>query len=428
MPLIESLDKLRVLIVDDNATKPKDPVTPTRFVGHDSREADSGSRALELLRKAAADGAGYDLAILDLLMPGMDGFELARGRSSLIPTLPEVHLVLLTSAGVRGDGATARAAGIAAYLTKPVRQSQLFDCLTTVVSTSAGSAVASCSSPATPIKSCYQTHFAGGKAHVQQTHSACRRQHRESEGGRAPVAKAGLSRRRRRQWPRGNRSSESHPVRPRADGLPDARDGWLRSDSRDTPPRRYDKTYANRGDDRARAGRAIARKSLAAGMDDHITKPVKQEELGKLLESIFPDKDHRVSLPAITEPTGPPVDLDRLHEAMGHDPEELLEILGIYLDQMSESLVKLETAVESGNAGEVDLIAHNCAGTSANCGMVAVVEQLRELERMGRENQLAGAGQTLSGGAPGAGGRLNQRSLRNVVAGCSTFTAHPGGR
>jgi HPt (histidine-containing phosphotransfer) domain-containing protein len=59
--------------------------------------------------------------------------------------------------------------------------------------------------------------------------------------------------------------------------------------------------------------------------------------------------------------------------------------------QMSENIEKLAAAIEAGNAGELDLIAHNCAGTSANCGMVAVVQPLRELERMGREGSLAGA-------------------------------------
>ena len=76
---------------------------------------------------------------------------------------------------------------------------------------------------------------------------------------------------------------------------------------------------------------------------------------------------------------------------MGEDPEEIFEILDLYRTEMAANLIKLDSAIASGNAGEVDLIAHNCAGTSANCGMVAVVAQLRELERMGRENKLTGA-------------------------------------
>jgi hypothetical protein len=51
---------------------------------------------------------------------------------------------------------------------------------------------------------------------------------------------------------------------------------------------------------------------------------------------------------------------------------------------MDQNLHKLSAAVASGNHGEVELIAHNCAGTSANCGMTAVAIPLRELEAAGR--------------------------------------------
>ena len=84
----------------------------------------------------------------------------------------------------------------------------------------------------------------------------------------------------------------------------------------------------------------------------------------------------------------PPVDMAHMHEAMGN---ELFEILDTYLVQTSENLDKLIAAIVAGNASDVDLIAHNCAGTSATCGMVAMVQPLRELERMGREGSLAGA-------------------------------------
>jgi CheY-like chemotaxis protein/HPt (histidine-containing phosphotransfer) domain-containing protein len=133
-------------------------------------------------------------------------------------------------------------------------------------------------------------------------------------------------------------------------------------------------------------------KSLAAGMDDHITKPVRREELARVLKCFLPDHAPMVPINE-TGPVGvePPVDLVRLRHAMGDDPEEVFEIVSLYLSEMEANLIKLDAAIASDNAGEVDLIAHNCAGTSANCGMVAVVEQLRELERMGRENQLGGA-------------------------------------
>jgi PAS domain S-box-containing protein len=134
-PQIQSIENLRVLIVDDNRTNRKILSHQLGSCGMVHAEADSGPRALELLKTAAAGGAAYDLAILDLLMPGMDGFELARAIKS-DPSIGGMHLVLLNSAGLRGDAAAAGAAGLAAYLTKPVRQSQLFDCLTAVVSNS----------------------------------------------------------------------------------------------------------------------------------------------------------------------------------------------------------------------------------------------------------------------------------------------------
>jgi signal transduction histidine kinase/CheY-like chemotaxis protein len=131
-PNASSLDRLRVLIVDDNATNRKILAHQLASWGMIYEEADSGRGALEALRGAAARGVAFDLAILDLMMPAMDGFELARAIKS-DPALAGARLILLTSFGQRGDDAAARDIGVAAYLTKPVRQSQLYDCLSTVV-------------------------------------------------------------------------------------------------------------------------------------------------------------------------------------------------------------------------------------------------------------------------------------------------------
>jgi CheY-like chemotaxis protein len=130
-------------------------------------------------------------------------------------------------------------------------------------------------------------------------------------------------------------------------------------------------------------------KCLAAGMDDYIAKPVKAEDMMKLLDRVFAASSTPKEEPeSVSEEVLPPVDLKRLHDAMG---DQISEILDIYMEQMTESLEKLTAAIATGNAAQVDLIAHNCAGTSANCGMVAVTQPLRELERMGREGSLAGA-------------------------------------
>jgi signal transduction histidine kinase/CheY-like chemotaxis protein len=125
------LDGLRVLIVDDNATNRNILIHQTASWKMIPSEAEDGNRALELLR-AAAQHEPYDIVLMDMDMPGITGFELARTIKG-DPSVTAVPLVLMTSFGQRGDGQVAREIGIAAYLTKPVRESQLFDCLVTVL-------------------------------------------------------------------------------------------------------------------------------------------------------------------------------------------------------------------------------------------------------------------------------------------------------
>jgi len=127
----QTLENLHALIVDDNATNRLILSHQLTSWGMVHAEAESGLEALERLRAAAATGLPYQLAILDLMMPGMDGFELAR-VIKLDPSISETKLVLLTSHGQTCDNAQAHEIGLAAYLMKPVRQSQLFDCLMTV--------------------------------------------------------------------------------------------------------------------------------------------------------------------------------------------------------------------------------------------------------------------------------------------------------
>jgi PAS domain S-box-containing protein len=124
-----SLRGLRVLVVDDNATNRA--VLKHALAGWGLRvtEAPGGAEALAELR--SAEGA-FALALLDFQMPGMDGLELAR-RIRADPALCSVKLIMLTSLGLRGQREQARDAGLDGYLVKPVRLSQLFDCLVTVM-------------------------------------------------------------------------------------------------------------------------------------------------------------------------------------------------------------------------------------------------------------------------------------------------------
>jgi two-component system sensor histidine kinase/response regulator len=122
---------LRILIVDDNTTNRKILRKQIAPWGMIPDTVESGWRAMELLRAAASMGEPYDLVILDMQMPNIDGLRLTRSIKA-DPSLVDTRLVMLTSIGQRGEGEEARKAGISAYLTKPVRQIELRDALSTV--------------------------------------------------------------------------------------------------------------------------------------------------------------------------------------------------------------------------------------------------------------------------------------------------------
>ena len=98
--------------------------------GMSNRVAATPEQAIELLAQAAARGAPYDIAIIDLGLPGMDALELARTIRARAD-IAKVRLVMLTRR--QADIKNARDAGIDACLAKPVRQTVLYECLVNVM-------------------------------------------------------------------------------------------------------------------------------------------------------------------------------------------------------------------------------------------------------------------------------------------------------
>jgi signal transduction histidine kinase/CheY-like chemotaxis protein len=125
-----SLNGVRVLLVDDNATNRAILHHQVHVWGMRDESAEDGQQALELLRRAAEQGTPFELAILDMHMPEMDGITLAR-RIKADSRLASTCLVMLTSVGSYGDISAARQAGILVYISKPVRQADLRNALLT---------------------------------------------------------------------------------------------------------------------------------------------------------------------------------------------------------------------------------------------------------------------------------------------------------
>ncbi len=128
----EDIRGQRILIVDDHATNRLVLRELLRSWHCRSEEAEGGDQALSWLRKAAAEGDPFRIALVDMQMPRMDVATLGM-KIKEDPDLNPTRLVMLTSAGRRGDASRLKAIGFAAYLNKPVKKSHLYDCLITVL-------------------------------------------------------------------------------------------------------------------------------------------------------------------------------------------------------------------------------------------------------------------------------------------------------
>ncbi|MGC2398930.1 MAG: response regulator [Acidobacteriaceae bacterium] len=122
---VEALRDLRVLVVDDNATNRRIFEEILRSWQMKPAMAEGGREAVEMVAQAKAKGAPFRLVLLDAQMPEMDGFQAAEQIQQDANSAPVV--IMLTSAGIRGDGARCRELGISAYLLKPVKRADLLE-------------------------------------------------------------------------------------------------------------------------------------------------------------------------------------------------------------------------------------------------------------------------------------------------------------
>jgi len=127
-----ALENLGVLVVDDNATNRLLLARMLEQWKMRPTQAASAAEAMQRLREAQQGGSPFDLALIDVQMPEVDGFALVEefGKQS---DLDKFAVLMLTSAGQPGDAARCRELGIAAYLTKPVSQEELLPAILAVL-------------------------------------------------------------------------------------------------------------------------------------------------------------------------------------------------------------------------------------------------------------------------------------------------------
>jgi two-component system sensor histidine kinase/response regulator len=389
----EDMQGLRVLVVDDNATN--------RFV-LESQLAEwrlrpttvaSGQEALAALRAEAAHGQPYDVAVLDMAMPTMDGLDLAR-QITADEQIPTVHMILLTS-GPEIDLPEARAAGVHAWLTKPVHRSQLFDSLARMLTKTEAPVYKPASNPAPT------------RGHVllaedNEINQLVAVGILSSLGYRSDVADDGaaaldLAARNDYdailmdcQMPQLDGYAATEELRRRERDAA----GPTPQDARHIPVIAL--TASARTEDRDRC--------LAAGMDDFVSKPIAANTLATVLTRWIPESapapdpgspsDNAAEAEAEAEAgaddeTGAAI-ARRLDELRGPDAdgESLVRALvGSYLTRTPAELDELEEVVQEHDFPAIEMRAHRMKGGSANIGATRLAERLSDLEAAGHARQ-----------------------------------------
>jgi CheY-like chemotaxis protein/HPt (histidine-containing phosphotransfer) domain-containing protein len=365
------LDGLRVLVVDDNATNRHILEYQVAAWGMEGRGVDSGPAALEMLRGACATGRGYDVALVDFQMPGMDGLELARairGDSALVA----IPLVLLTSGAVRGSTEAAHGAGFSAYLTKPVRQSQLYDALATVIAAGADAALVT---PHT----------------ISQDRARSRRRLLVVEdntfnqtvavgllaklGYGADVAANGLEAVEAvARFDYGAVLMDCHM--PELDGYAATAEIRAREGDISRLPIIAMTAAAMQGE---------REKCLAAGMDDYVSKPVSAEDLDRALKQwLSPDLAPATFDPEIVATL-------RSLSPEG-EPDAFESLTRLFVDASADLLVTLREAVATGDVDALRDVAHTMKGSAGNLGAHALADACRQLElAVSSNSEIAGA-------------------------------------
>ncbi|MHB9074819.1 MAG: response regulator [Desulfobaccales bacterium] len=365
----------RILAVDDNDTNRRILVLQTRSWGMIARDTGKPREALEWIRR----GDPFDVAILDMQMPEMDGVMLAREIRALNPTLP---LVLFSSLGQRETGPDRSI--FAAQITKPIKPSQLFDALMNLfaeqpitVRQSGAAATAHIDSQQAqrlPLRIL----LAEDNAVNQKV--ALRLLARM--GYQADVAANGLE---------ALAALQHQPYdvvlmdvqMPEMDGLEAARrikQTWSAAQR----PRIIAMT--------ANAMQGDREKCLDAGMDDYITKPIRVEALVEALNQTQPKGSP--DLPMESGPAIDPEQFESFRLAMGDD--FIGEVIEVFNEDAPKLLLDMQQALTANDAELFRRAAHSLKSNSAQIGATKLSELAKGLEMLGKAGRLAEVSDTVA--------------------------------
>jgi PAS domain S-box-containing protein len=367
---------LRVLVVDDNATNRRILDEMLASWGMRATSVEGPVAALAALDTAAGTADPFRLVLTDAMMPEVDGFGLAHAVRQ-DPAHAGLPLVVLTSAGI-GDHHHARAAeaGVAALVSKPVRQSELLDAILTVLQPRpAGSAVGA--------------GFLTGAPRRQLTVLLV-----EDNAVNQKLVVTALGQ-------RGHRvvsvSNGRHAVQMAAAQAFDA----ILMDLQMPDMGGLEATAAIR-DAEAASGRSTPivamtahamagdrERCLAAGMDAYLAKPIRVDELVATLEGIAASAPRDAGESGASGSTAA-AELDgvALLAAFGGSRALLHEVAGVFLDDVPARLLEIREAVAAGDAKALAAAAHTLKGAAGLFPATRTCEVARRLEAAGRAGSL----------------------------------------
>ena len=378
----------KILIVDDNATNREILEHQLKTWRAYADSAASAADALSILESAAAAGDAHDLAILDMHMPHGDGMELARAVRHN-PDLADLKLLILSSVATPASDDELANLDIAGQLSKPIRQSQLYDSLAMVLG---GEMVAQSHSnlKVTTIKA-----LAGRilLAEDNPVNQAVATGMMEAMGLSVLVAANG-------QEAIDKAAAESVDVilmdcqMPEVDGFEATREIRRRQSE-------FGRTRTPIIALTANALKGDREHCLAAGMDEYITKPFTSEQLHAVLSLYLPPVA-AVQPAAQTEAHAETATIAKLEAPLDSKvldglsrlqqpgaPSIMRRVIDLYLESSRLLHDRLRNAVANADAVSLRESAHALKSSSANVGALNLAELCRRLEVMGRENDLA---------------------------------------
>jgi two-component system sensor histidine kinase/response regulator len=371
---LSELQGLRVLCVDDHATTRTILEAQLSAWGMQAEGVTDSPTALARLRAAQVAGQPYTLAILDDHMSGIDGLALAQTIKA-DPILAPVQLVMLSAVSQRGQGTTARQTAVAAFLTKPVRQSHLYTCLRRIMGATEPPVVSPITDrqAATPLQIparvlVVEDNIVNQKVAVRLL---------EKLGCRVDVAANG------REAVNMVAQLVYHVVlmdcqMPEMDGF--AATAAIRQ--REASTGHHVPIIALT----ANAMQGDRERCLAAGMDGYVTKPMKAGELYAVITQFWPEGE--ASPEAML---APPMDLAAALTVADGERELLQEMMEVLLAESPAQLATLRAALHHGDAHRLEPAAHSLKGALGAVGATRAQRLAQQLEAKGQADQLEGA-------------------------------------